>query len=126
MKWSTILALATSAIASPVPRQAVTDADILQFALTLEHLENNFYKGVLDKYTKADFEAAGCELPIRLLYQFWLNVDQILEHTTPTWSTLPMMKSLMLSSWRQHFQLPELPLRHRAPTRFHTPTSHHS
>jgi hypothetical protein len=54
-------ALAALASASPVKRQApaVTDADILNYALTLEHLEDTFYREALAKYTSADFVAAG-------------------------------------------------------------------
>lgn len=53
-------ALASTAIAAPtVKRQAVTDATILNYALTLEHLENNFYKQGLAKFSDAQFQAAG-------------------------------------------------------------------
>ncbi|GAA5946194.1 hypothetical protein JCM3775_000920 [Rhodotorula graminis] len=37
----------------------VSDATILNFALALEHLEDTWYKMALEKFTAADFEAAG-------------------------------------------------------------------
>ncbi|KAL4968232.1 ferritin-like domain-containing protein [Aspergillus stella-maris] len=61
----TSLALAAAAMqvaqAGPVDKRAdgVNDADILNYALTLEHLEATFYEQGLKNYTKADFMAAG-------------------------------------------------------------------
>jgi Ferritin-like domain len=53
-------ALIGSAFASPVnKRQAVTDAGILNYALTLEHLEDKFYREGLANFTEADFNKAG-------------------------------------------------------------------
>jgi len=46
--------------ASPVDkRQPVDDVTVLNFALTLEHLENAFYKGALAKFDQQDFLDAG-------------------------------------------------------------------
>ncbi|KAL8724396.1 MAG: hypothetical protein Q9166_007976 [cf. Caloplaca sp. 2 TL-2023] len=42
---------------------AITDADILNYALTLEHLEDKFYREVLDKFSEGDFEDAGFPAP---------------------------------------------------------------
>ena len=37
----------------------ITDADILNYALTLEHLEDKFYRDGLDNYTQGAFASAG-------------------------------------------------------------------
>ncbi len=44
------------------PAQPVTDLDILQYALTLENLENAFYKG-LSKFTTNDFQTSSSLQP---------------------------------------------------------------
>ena len=51
--------LVSIAFAHPIKRQSITDADILQYALTLEHLENVFYKGGVSSMTEQDFVDAG-------------------------------------------------------------------
>jgi hypothetical protein len=57
----TALLGAALAYAAPfVPRDApaVTDTQILQYALTLEHLEAEFYAGGLAKFSVEDFKSA--------------------------------------------------------------------
>ncbi|KAI1794478.1 ferritin-like domain-containing protein [Ganoderma leucocontextum] len=55
-----LAALATAVSAGPVPRAStVTDVQVFQFALTLEHLEDAFYTAALAKFTAKDFVAAG-------------------------------------------------------------------
>ncbi|KAI7003363.1 hypothetical protein D0869_14564 [Hortaea werneckii] len=64
-----VLGLCASVLAVPNPvarllnkRQTLTsfnDVDILNYALTLEHLEATFYREGLAKFTGADFTAAG-------------------------------------------------------------------
>lgn len=56
----TALFLAALAAAAPSPQTyGITDMEILNYALTLEHLENNFYKIGVANFTSADFCAAG-------------------------------------------------------------------
>ena len=60
MRSAIISALAVAAAAVPVQRAtAPTDVEILNYALTLEHLEATFYKEALAKFTPKDFADAG-------------------------------------------------------------------
>ncbi|KAJ5482149.1 hypothetical protein N7475_000961 [Penicillium sp. IBT 31633x] len=80
----TNLALTGAAIglanAGPVSKRAITDADVLNYALTLEHLEATFYEEGLKNYTQADFIKAGFKDP------FYANLKEVasdeVEHET--------------------------------------------
>jgi hypothetical protein len=54
-----VTALAALASAAPTKRATPSDGDILNYALTLEHLEDNFYREALVKYSLTDFKNAG-------------------------------------------------------------------
>jgi hypothetical protein len=53
-------ALVATTAAGPIKKRATyTDADILNYALTLEHLEDKFYREGLANFTLQDFYDAG-------------------------------------------------------------------
>ncbi|TFY81407.1 hypothetical protein EWM64_g2609 [Hericium alpestre] len=75
-----LLAGASAALALTVPskrtvdHQDINDTDILNFALTLEHIENRFYLQGLQNFSQQDFDTAGLPSGTRGFYQ------QILQH----------------------------------------------
>jgi hypothetical protein len=77
MKTSSFItaALAGTALAGPINKRAasipVTDAGILNYALTLEHLEDKFYREGLANFTEGDFKAAGFDKT------FYTNLKEI-------------------------------------------------
>jgi len=82
MKYSlAMLGLAAAVYAAPTALVArgpglpatvqVNDYDILQYALTLEHLEDKFYRDAIAKYSEADFVNAGFPSP------FYKNLKEI-------------------------------------------------
>ena len=61
LKVAAPLALVSATFAIPLEKRQydVTDGAILQYALTLEYLEAQFYKEALANYSESDFVAAG-------------------------------------------------------------------
>lgn len=66
MKYSLAIAAiagAATVIAGPVlaeRQSAITDVDILNYALTLEHLEDTFYRQGLANYTQGEPTKTTC------------------------------------------------------------------
>ncbi|MCJ1417244.1 hypothetical protein MMC32_003586 [Xylographa parallela] len=69
-----LVAAAGVSVAAPLAKRqatAITDATILNYALTLEHLEDTFYREGLANYTQADFAAIGLDAT------FYTNLKEI-------------------------------------------------
>jgi hypothetical protein len=77
-----LLAVAGLASAMPMKRDAVTDTQVFQVALTLEHLESAFYTKGLKLFDAAAFEAAGFPDFVRG------RINQIAEHESTHVKTL--------------------------------------
>ncbi|KAG0334451.1 hypothetical protein BG004_000399, partial [Podila humilis] len=72
-------ALVATVMAAPISlrkRDTASDIGILNFALSLEHLEAEFYKQGLAKYGRAEFKTAGYEDKV------WERLDHINKHET--------------------------------------------
>lgn len=75
---SALLFAAQHVRATPVEKRAsdagISETQVLQFALTLEHLEDTFYRQGLARFNDAAFEKAG--------YPSWVRgrFEQIAEH----------------------------------------------
>lgn len=61
---SLLLFLPALVLASPVRRATLTPVDILNYALTLEHLEDTFYRAGVANFTASDFAAAGFDATV--------------------------------------------------------------
>ncbi|ORY09219.1 ferritin-like domain-domain-containing protein [Clohesyomyces aquaticus] len=69
---SVVLALANIGSTHPTPKKStITDVDILQYALTLEHLEDKFYREGLANFTLKHFEEAGLD------ETFYKNLNEV-------------------------------------------------
>jgi hypothetical protein len=67
------LALSGTTLAAVLPKRAsaVTDGDVLNYALTLEHLEDKFYRDGLGKFNQKQFADAGFDAT------FYQNLKEI-------------------------------------------------
>ncbi|KAK3074692.1 hypothetical protein LTR53_002699 [Teratosphaeriaceae sp. CCFEE 6253] len=79
---ATVFALAVTTYAAPLTTEKrqvesqMNDIDILRYALTLEHLEDKFYREGLANWTQSDFATAGFDAT------FYQNIQSISAHET--------------------------------------------
>ncbi|KAL0572628.1 hypothetical protein V5O48_009331 [Marasmius crinis-equi] len=93
--------------AVPLKRSAnVTDADVLNFALTLEHLENTFYHQGLANFSEEDFAAAGFSDQIRGRFSEIAQHEQV--HVDGITAALTAMKASPVQPCTYNFPYTDL------------------
>jgi hypothetical protein len=100
---STVLALFGTTLVAALPKRAtgtVTDTDVLNYALTLEHLEDKFYRDGLANFTQKQFADAGFDAT------FYTNLKEIsydeTTHVSFLTSALKGMSPVLISFVSSH------------------------
>ncbi|KAJ7207132.1 ferritin-like domain-containing protein [Mycena pura] len=92
--------------AHPARRSVSTDPQILNFALTLEHLESAFYSQTLAKFSPAQFAAAGYPSWVRGRFEQISDHENI--HVTFLSTALAAAKATAVKPCEYNFPIPNL------------------
>ncbi|EEA19413.1 hypothetical protein TMatcc_009546 [Talaromyces marneffei ATCC 18224] len=103
-----LFSTATNVLSFPLTtrQQAISDIDILQFALTLEHLENTFYKQALSKFSQADFTSAGFNEAFLINLEFIAHDEE--QHVVLLQSAISQAGAAPVASCQYNFPITDV------------------